>query len=318
MHYDQSEIGFILYNNRSISGVVKNWMPLIKNVDAFKLIEQEKMMMWCKNHFNHDEKMVEISINELNINEPDVFVTPEQISDLTDVVMNSNLTNFEKNWLHNRGINDNLIEKWQLKSMTNIPLQYAETLGITCHPILTKLLDDGINGGGIIIPLLQNSKLINCTFRKISDIGKLKYTQTCPDISVWNLQNSKSVWIAEGLFDMIAIQANGKNACSVSGAMWSGIQLYQLLESGVENISIWTDKDQTGYRCSAILAKFLRMQGIKVEIYESLYCKDAAEHFLEKKLTWNDVIPVKVTKDLINANPDQSFNFLKYLKNRTF
>ena len=62
------------------------------------------------------------------------------------------------------------------------------------------------------------------------------------------------------------------------------------------------------------------MYGIPVDIYQSMYCKDAFEHFIEKKYSFNEVEQTAVTKELLDElepdNKEVSKSMLEYLKNR--
>jgi len=168
-----------------------------------------------------------------------------------------------------------------------------------------------------LIPLYENEKLVNCAIRRISDLGKMKYNLTVPDIDVWGLNNYDEVWICEGLFDMMSLRSKGLNAVSVSSAMWSSIQLYKLLESKPKIINILCDNDQVGYKTGAILNKFFNLYGIRNQTWMCKGGKDAAEIIFEKKLDLDDIIPVSITKEMLGIQ-DLSFDFLKYLTGRSF
>lgn len=139
-------------------------------------------------------------------------------------------------------------------------------------------------------------------------------------MSVWNIKNVKSdeIFICEGLFDMMALVKQGKDAISVSSAMWSGLQLLKVIEYYPKNITIWADDDQAGLRCAKVLQRFFAMYGIRCKTVKSKVAKDAAEHFLEKQLTWDDVEDINITREMISSKEDMSFNFLKYLNERKF
>lgn len=319
--YTNEEISFILYNNRSVNGVVVNFLP--KDIDGYKLVKLEEKLEWCKSLYQNDQKFVEINKNELDLGGDDINVYKEDISKLTDIVLQSHydLSGVEYEYLINRGISDSIILEYKLGGLSNIKnKEDLVKLNATCHPLLSPILEDGIEGGGIIIPLFDNNNLlVNCAIRKISDIGKLKYSLACPDIPVWGLNDieNEEIWICEGLFDMMALRSCGKKAVSVSSAMWSGPQLYQLLEKKPSKINILSDNDQVGMRTSVILQKFFNINSINNETYLCPSSKDAAEHIFEKRMSVDDIKECKITKDMI-LKEDQSFNFLKYLKNRQF
>ena len=64
MKYTIEELGFILYNNRSVNGVVKNFLPT--DINPLKIIRIEKILDKVKENFSSDNRMVEVNIKELN------------------------------------------------------------------------------------------------------------------------------------------------------------------------------------------------------------------------------------------------------------
>ena len=58
--------------------------------------------------------------------------------------------------------------------------------------------------------------------------------------------------------------------------------------------------------------------GIPAQTFVSKKAKDPAEHFLEKKLGWEDIEKIDITNAMILSKEDQTFNFTKYLKTREF
>jgi len=316
----QEDYPFILYNNRSIDGVVKNFINW-KDYDANKIVEIEKRLESLQLRYNQG-KQIAIDKEELNLKAKDVSYGLNDIKDLSAKINDVKILPKDREWLNNRGINDDLIEIMDLKSLSYFTdKKELEILGCTVHPLLENMLDDGLEEGGIIIPLFDKGKLVNCTVRKLSDIGKLKYTQACPDIDVWGLntiKEGKEAWITEGIFDCGALYQQGAPSASVSSAMWSSLQLYKLMEKKPSEIFIFADNDQTGLRCARILQLLFIGFGIPTQTVISKKAKDPAEHFLEKKLDWSGVEKINITTDMILSKQDQTFNFTKYLKTREF
>ena len=85
--YTNEELGFILYNNRSVKGVVSNFLP---NFNPHKLMKIENQFSKCKEMFNNDNRMVEINLDELDTEADDVVITPEELSSF----LNKNLLSF--------------------------------------------------------------------------------------------------------------------------------------------------------------------------------------------------------------------------------
>jgi hypothetical protein len=319
-NYTIDELSFILYNNRSVSGVVKNFLP---NFNPYRLIKIEDSFEKSKSKFTNQNKMVEFNKNELDFKAKDVEVNKEDLMNLTRLIK-QNISNFneeEYNFLTKRGITDYLIEKWSILGLSQIKdYRNLEIIGSTCHPVLRTILDDGIENGGILIPLFENETLVNCATRKINSSKSLKYSLSCPDIPVWGLDSiglNEEIWITEGLFDMMALIENGKNAVSCSSAMWSGLQLYQLLEKRPKKLVIFADNDEVGLRTSFILHDFFTTISIESEIFVSEIAKDPSEHFFEKKSNFENIKKIQPSLELLSSKQDDSFNFLEYLKNRT-
>jgi hypothetical protein len=318
--YSIEEIGFILYNNRStkcISNFLnKNWNPI-------ELIKIEKKFDWSKSLYSDLEKMVEIDLSLLNPESDDEIINPIDIYNLTDFVK-SNIGEYskrEKEFLIRRKIPIEVCDKWGFLGLSNFKnREHLKIIGATCHPILKEFLKDGINEGGIVQPLFENGNLVNCSIRRISDVGKLKYTLAVPDIPVWGLDDieNEEVWICEGLFDMICLREMGIKAISPSSAMWSGPQLYQLIEKKPKNIVIFCDNDRVGFKTGIIMQKFFNLMNIPSVTIHSKDSKDACEHFWEKEQTFEELEPIRITREMIEEKNDNSFNFLKYLQNRKF
>ena len=321
MKYSVGEIGFILYNNRSVKGTISNFLD--KSMDPIKLIHIEKKFDWVKSLYADLDKMVEVDISLLNPEADDEIITPEQLFELTDL-FKTNIGKYsekEQEFLTNRKIPIEVCNKWGFLGLSNFKdKEPLRRIGATCHPILRSFLQDGIEEGGIVQPLFKDDILINCSIRRISDVGKLKYTLSVPDTPVWGLDDieGEEVWVCEGLFDMICLREIGVKAVSPSSAMWSGLQLYQLVDKNPKNIIIFCDNDRVGLKTGLVMQKFFNLMGIQSVTIHSKLVKDACEHFWERGLSFDELEPIKVTKEMIEDKSDNSFDFLKYLQKRMF
>ncbi len=330
MKYSKLDLDFILYNNRSINGVVKNFINEF-DFNPFYLYKLDERIKEYKQKWNK-QKFYTLDTTLLDLNADDVIITPNDIKPLTNTILQSHkelLTNtkykFELDWILNRGFNINILKKWKIGSIQylvdNCNKHELTILGITTHPLLSKLLNTTLEGGGIILPQFKNNELINLTARRISDTGKLKYTQAVPDISVYGLNTCKSyktIYITEGTFDMIALQEQGVCAVTVSSSIWSSLQLHQLLEKEVENIIIFSDNDKVGLSTSAVLKDILSFFDINIKTIVSKQYKDPCEHFLEHNLTFNETKEILITEELVNSKENVEFDIVNYLKNRKF
>jgi len=320
MKYSKKELGFILYNNRSVKGVVNNFLS--DDIDFKKLIEIENKFEWIKSFF-YEDKVVEIDSNLLNIEKDDEIILPEQLQEL-EYFFKSNIGKYSESecqFLINRKIPLEVCNKWGFLGLSNFKdKEQLRRIGATLHPVLDGFLKDGISEGGIVQPLYKEGKLVNCSIRRISDSGKLKYTLAVPDMPLWGVDDcfEEEVWICEGIFDMICLRELGIKAITPSSAIWSSIQLYQLIELRPKNIVIFCDNDEVGLKSGMILNKFFNLMGVPSVNVKSKSVKDACEHFWEKKLSFDQIEPIKITKDMLIKSADQSFDFLKYLTNRKF
>lgn len=335
MKYTIEELGFILYNNRSVNGVVKNFLPV--DFNPLKIIRIEKILDKVKENFPFENRMVEVNVKELNSYADDVIITPKDLENLTGLIT-ENISNFneeEFEYLINRGIGEQTILEYKLLGLSSIiDLESLKTIGATSHPVLKQFLDDGIENGGIIIPLFENGILVNCAIRKLN-IGKdnlaekfdlprtktLKYSLACPDVPVWGLDDidyKEEIWLTEGIFDMMALRKLGKKSVSCSSAMWSSIQLYKIIEKRPSSIVIVSDNDNVGLRVSATLRDFFEDYKINTKVVISKIGKDPAEHYFQKEKGIDDFMDIEITNDMIDLKIDDSFNFINYLRNREF
>ena len=319
--YTNEELGFILYNNRSVKGVVSNFLP---KFNPMKLMKIESQFSKCKEMFNNDNRMVEINLDELDTEVEDIIITPDDLASLTNLITENigSLNTNEFEYLENRGFGEKTILDWNILGLSNIKeMRHHEILGSTCHPVLRKIMIDGIENGGILIPLFEDDVLVNCSVRKINSSKSLKYSLACPDVPVWGLDRfgkGQEIWITEGIFDMMAIFNLGKKSVSCSSGMWSGLQLYKVLEKEPSSIVVFADNDSVGLRTSAILKEFFTMNHIPTRIVISRIAKDPAEHYFQKNQTLDNLLEIDVTLDMIEEHKDDVFNFLRHMKNRKY
>ena len=201
--YTNEELGFILYNNRSTKGVVQNFLP---KLNPIKLIMIENQLQSCKDMWNDNQRMVEVNKFELDTSLPDIVIKKEDLDNLTDLIKDNigMLSQVEYNYLEKRGLGDKTILDWNILGLSNIKdKEHLKILGASVHPILSKILEDGIESGGILIPLFDsNDRLINCAVRKIGiesngSTRTLKYSLACPDTPVWGLNKvsvNREIW----------------------------------------------------------------------------------------------------------------------------
>ena len=82
--YSKEELSFILFNNRSVNGVVRNFLPT--NIDPYKLISLEDNFEKIKSMYN-TSRLIEVNSKELDLTSKDEIVTKEQLEELTDLII---------------------------------------------------------------------------------------------------------------------------------------------------------------------------------------------------------------------------------------
>lgn len=320
MNYNVEEVNHILYHNRSLE-LIKNFLP---DLDTNLVIEQEGILSYCRELF-HDinESSTEFDVSEFNFNAIDILFGKDDIIKLSNTFRNTIVDDIEYKYLINRSL-DKLIDKYNLISLSSITdLNTLNIIGATAHPLLNKILGDGVKGGGVLFPLYEDGQLVNVAIRRLDNSNKMKYSLSIPDIDMWGLyeiEKGSEIWLTEGLIDRIFMIENGfENVISASTPGLSVIQLIKIIEKNPSNINIWSDKDQTGLKHSAIIQKFFSLNQIPCEVYISEESKDPDDHFNKDKLTKNDIYPIKITRDKILEFPvNINMNFLEYLKLREY
>jgi len=329
--YTTDDLIFIVYNNRSLTNVVNNFLPKFSmmNIIHFTKIDND----FKKSHSLFDSKRsLEIDTKELELNNPDFFVTPQDIKDRTQLLLDAhnNLSGIEYEYLNKKGIPDDVIHKHKLGSMSYIKdIDDLNILGISTHPIMNKMFDGGLIGGGITIPLFdKDNNLINSSFRKISDYNKLKYTHSCPDMFVWGLDDIKendTIWLVEGVFDKYALETQLPNSTIIatSSGSISPIQYWKIISKKPGKVNFICDNDLVGFRTGLIAQKIFKKNNIECDTYYLEGSKDSNEHIFEKKRTIEDLLYVDINPEIILSKSTEyderiPLNFFNYLKNRTF
>jgi hypothetical protein len=293
-----------------------------------KLISLEENLKKIKSMYN-TTNLIEVDYRELDLNTDDILVKKEELVNLKGLVneLAGIFNESEYEYLINRGIGEQTILNYKLFGLSSIEnKEHLKVLGATTHPIMKKFIEDGLSGGGIVIPLFEGDELVNCAIRKISIENNkksktLKYSLACPDIPVWGLDNINTgdeIWLTEGIFDMIAINKMCKKAVSCSSAMWSGIQLYKILDKKPKGITIVADNDNVGLRTASILRDLFDYYLIPTRIVVSKFAKDAAEHYFQKMRNLDDFIEIEITDDIFIEHKEETFDFINHLKTREF
>jgi len=316
MSYTTEQINHIIYNNRSYEGVTKNFMPKLEFSELELLLEIGNQIQFANKIVNKNSSVL-IDKEKLDLELEDVEMFSRQLENIK--ISSRDFNDAEIKLIQKKKIPNHIIEQYDISPISQFKdIETLKILGVTTHPILKRLLGDGISDG-LIIPLYKDNKLINSVFRKTNELTKLKYGITVPSIDLWGdeiLENDE-LWLCEGLFDMMALREQGKKCISASSCALNDFQYFKIIKNHPKLVNIFTDNDVSGYRSALKSQKIFGLNGIGSRVFSSKNGKDAAEHFFELELDWNFVEEIRITSDMINRD-DNLVDFLKYLENRKF
>jgi hypothetical protein len=314
--YSIEQINYIIYNNRTYEGVVKNFLPELSLMDLNLLLEIDRQLKFVNKLVNKETSII-IEKEKLDLNMPDIEIFPKQLENIK--ISSRKFNNTELSLLKKKKIPEHIINQYDISPLSQFKdVEILKILGVLTHPILEKLLGDGISDG-LIIPLYREDKLVNSVFRKTNELTKLKYGITVPSIDLWGdeIVKDEEIWICEGLFDMMALRNEGKRCASASSCALSDMHYFKIIKGKPSLVNIFTDNDVSGYRSALKTQKLLGLNNIPSKVFSSKKAKDAAEHFFELNLGWNLIEEIHITSEMINRD-DNVLDFLKYLEERKF
>jgi DNA primase len=136
----------------------------------------------------------------------------------------------------------------------------------------------------IVLPVIENNKVITFMFRNISDNSEYKYIYSAePNKSlvdvVYNYNPydpNTEIYVTEGIFDAIALYGIGiTNVVSLLGLNITGRKLSKLNRYNVINLAL--DTDRSGYRASLKAAQYFMLQNKIVYLLLNTPYKDVDE-----------------------------------------
>jgi len=136
----------------------------------------------------------------------------------------------------------------------------------------------------IVLPIIENNKVITFMFRTLTDNSEYKYIYSAePNKSlvdvVYNYNpydTNTEIYITEGIFDAIALYSIGiTNVVSLLGLNINDKKLSKLNKYNIINLAL--DTDRSGYRASLKLARYLMLQNKIVYILLNTPHKDVDE-----------------------------------------
>jgi hypothetical protein len=317
MSYTVEQINHIIYNNRSYEGLVKNFMPKIEFNELQLLLEIGKQLKFVNKIVNKNSSIL-IDKEKLDLDVSDIEMFPDQLENIK--ISSRNFNEIELTLLKKKGIPNHIIEQYDISPLSQFKdLEILKIIGVTSHPMLERLVGDGISDG-LIIPLYNDGKLINTVFRKTNELTKLKYGISVPSLDFWGdeILESDEIWLCEGLFDMMALREQGKKCISASSCALNDFQYFKIISKRPKLVNIFTDNDVSGYRSSMKSQKIFGLNGIPSAVFSSTKAKDAGEHFFELGLDWSSVNEINITSKMINRDDNIIIDFLKYLEQRKF
>lgn len=317
-NYTIKEINHIIYNNRSTDGVIKNFMTKLEINDLNLLLKIGNQMQFI-NKLIPVSSSINIDEKELDLNSPDIEIFPKQLENIK--ISSRNFSDIELKLIQKKNIPNHIIDQYDISPLSQFKdIETLNILGVTTHPILKRLLGDGISDG-LIIPLYNDGKLINVAFRKTNELydsldnhipAKLsgnKYGLSVPDLNLWgdDILENDEIWLCEGLFDMMAIRDQNKKCVSASSCSLNDYQYLQIIKNKPRLINIFVDNDTSGYKSALKSQKIFGLNGIKSKVFSSKKAKDAGEHFFELSLDWNLVEEIKIKAEMLTEKSKTIF-----------
>jgi DNA primase len=136
----------------------------------------------------------------------------------------------------------------------------------------------------IVLPIIENNKVITFMFRTLSDNSEYKYIYSAePNKSLVNVvynynpyDSNTEIYVTEGIFDAIALYGIGiTNVVSLLGLNINDKKLSKLNKYNVINLAL--DTDRSGYRASLKAAQYFMLQNKIVYIVLNTPYKDVDE-----------------------------------------
>jgi len=140
------------------------------------------------------------------------------------------------------------------------------------------------NNSFIVLPIIENRKIITFMFRTIHEDAEYKYIYSAePDKSlvdtIYNYDvhdQNIEIYVTEGIFDTIALYGIGiKNVVSLLGLNISSKKLSKLNKYTVVNLVL--DTDRSGYKASLKAAQYFMLQNKVVYLLLNTPYKDVDE-----------------------------------------
>lgn len=319
MNYTIEQINHIIYNNRTYEGVVENFIPKLSFSDIELLLEIGSQLKFINKIVSKGSSVIiDKTKLDLETDKNDIIITPNDLKNI--IIPKGDFNEKEIELINKKKLPEDIIKQYNISPLSKITdINTLKILGITTHPILEKLIGDGISDG-LFIPMYDSKgDFINSVFRKLGNLTKIKYGMTIPSLHLYgdDIIKDEEIWMCEGLFDMMALRREKKRCICSSSCSLSDYQYFKVVKSKPSVVNIFSDNDTTGYRSALKSKKLFNMNGIECHIFSSKNAKDAAEHFFELELDWNSVNEINVTYDMIGED-NNILDFLKYLKERVF
>jgi len=140
------------------------------------------------------------------------------------------------------------------------------------------------NNSFIVLPIIENHKVITFMFRTIHEDAEYKYIYSAePDKSLIDVvynhnihDRNSEIYVTEGIFDAIALYSIGiKNVVSLLGLNISSKKLSKLNKYTVINMVL--DTDRSGYKASLKAAQYFMLQNKVVYLLLNTPYKDVDE-----------------------------------------
>ncbi len=279
-------------------GDVIKFVALMENVsytEAAKILSEryniplEDAEKYKKDHSYFKRKIAEYLSNKIlnNTNTEEYLYLKKRLSFIGDNDLNNVIKKFMIG-LWNEQVYNELVTLYGEKRIKNLYFPKTESSSF------------------IVLPIIENHKVVTFMFRNIRDDAGYKYIYSAePNKSlvdiVYNYNShdrNTEIYVTEGVFDAIALYGVGiNNVVSLLGVNISPKKLSKLNKYNVINLVL--DTDRSGYKASLMAAQYFMLQNKIVYLILNTPYKDVDEA-IKAKLYNKDTITLR--KQLITTH----------------
>ncbi len=256
-------------------GDVIKFVALMENVsyvEAARILSERYNIplnddKYNKNHTHFKRQIASYLSNKLlsNTDSEEYLYIKKRLSFISDTDLNNIIKKFMIG-LWNEQVNQELVILYGEKRIKQLRFPKADSSSF------------------IVLPIIENNKVITFMFRTIRDDIGYKYIYSAePNKSLVDIvynynphDHNTEIYVTEGIFDAIALYGIGiKNVVSLLGLNTSPKKLSKLNKYSVINLIL--DTDRSGYKASLMAAQYFMLQNKIVYLLFNTPYKDVDE-----------------------------------------